>query len=294
VKPFGVWLFGAFMVTGAASLFEGRVIWHKNRELGAARLRFAQLDQEMAEAGRRYNALTHDLQLAEKQLDELQSLGRRGGDGSNSEIASWLGRLKRLQRAFDQRSDQRIPEMRLLTDADWALLSQSVSLDSDEDMRRALAAVRTAAKTKFAGILSHALYGYEQAMNGQLPPSMTALTPYLSDPTSVDLLQRYQMITPIESSAHGTGKAIIETAAVDTDYDTRVQIQANSGWWVTTAPMAWIPDFQERQQQARLAYVRDNPEVPMPALANLLPYFNPPLDPATTAKVLQKLGESQR
>jgi hypothetical protein len=53
--------------------------------------------------------------------------------------------------------------MRVLTDEDWLLVARNRQTDSEEDVRQALAAVRTAAKDRFVASLTEAIGRFNAA-----------------------------------------------------------------------------------------------------------------------------------
>lgn len=283
------WLAVSLVASAAVSVIEARIIWFLHGELASVRLRYSQLESQEAQAMRRNNAMNRDIRQAGAELSELAELGR-GVGLQNPEIASWLARAKRLKEAFEKNADQRIPEMGLLKDSDWALLSRSASLDTEDGMRRAMADVRSAGKRAFAGMIGKALASYSKDNDGKPPPNISALTQYLSDPAYSDALQRYQVGTDGDNSS-GVKVKITEAGAVDTDFDTRLEVFDNGGLAEFAAPMAWIPGFNERQNRAYQAYFRENSQLTQPTTATLLRYFDPPLDPDTATKVLQRMEE---
>lgn len=206
----------------------------------------------------------------------------------------WLLRVKRLQQVFDERPDQRTPEMKLLQDEDWLRVAKNASLDSDEHVRRALADIRAAALVRFGSQLLPALRRFATSSNSNASATIFALAQFLEPGTDATLLERYEL-KKSSTSRGGTEWTVQNTTPVDADYDTRYQVRASSeashGTGGLVGPMAWIPDFRERLQRAAADYRQVNKHTPPTGIADLLPFFSPPLDPATTDKVIKAYQE---
>ena len=85
--------------------------------------------------------------------------------------------------------------------------------------------------------------------------------------------------------------ALQESSTADSDFDDRISVKADGSMGVIHAPVAWIPDFTARAQRAFLAFTEANRTQPK-STTQLVPYFNPPLDPATVDKMVK--AESRR
>jgi hypothetical protein len=126
-----------------------------------------------------------------------------------------------LKERLAQTPDARIPEFRFLTPEDW-LAAASTRLETDEDYRRALAALRTAGEQVFFGQLYQALNAYIQAHPGAFPADMSELKPYFTTPVDEALLERWK-VAPKEE-LYGVGdynskSVLTQKAPVDEDYD---------------------------------------------------------------------------
>ncbi len=302
------------LVVLAGLLFQGsRMLSRQRAQLAAAQQRTEDLNRQLAARDRARDATLSELALAEKQLAQLspartdtKNLDSRTAD---AEFAPWIARVKRLQQLVEQHPDQRIPELRLLTDDDWLLVARRNKLDSGEDVRRALAAVRTAAKNRFVASLTEAIQRFNAAATPdqtvavprpgrggapgdgsvtlvRIPPATAMdLAPYLQNPADAAVLTRLAIFP------NGSGWKLQEKDTIDPEYDGGYWISSNFGrvsGSVTPAPWAWLPpDFDERSLRANNAYLAANNGLPAPGFAERLPYFDPPLEPAIAEKFLK-------
>jgi hypothetical protein len=290
------------VVVGGVLLQGGRVLSQQREQAQSSRREVARLEMQLAAQRREYDATTRELTLAERQLAELSGPTNPALSeierAREAEIGAWLARVKRLKQLFVQRPDQRIPEMRLLTDDDWLRLSKRLELDNEANIRKALAAARSAAKSRLAASLVKALPKFAQASGGEPPATVMALAPYLENPADAEFLPHLEVTSvnrSAESARYGIlGWAIQEKTAVDADYDGRYCVNPNGGTAIFSAPQAWIPDFMDRQQRAYRDFSAANKGVAPVGMEQVLPYFNPPLDPAITEKLLKAEREGWR
>jgi len=245
----------------------------------------AQISQLRAELDR----LNQQAESAHQELATLYAANdHEGGATQEVEIKSWLARLKRIKLLFAQRDDQRIPELQFLGDREWLLIGKTAKLDTDEHIREALAKARNDARWIFARRMNDALSKYKKAFNNELPPATLALAPYFSVPVDESLLRRYELVASgkVQSGRAGAIPAIREKTPIDPDYDNRVQIHANGGM-SSGSPLDWVEGFSERSAEAYRSYAKENSGASPPNVSSLLPYFSPPLDPATREKVIR-------
>ncbi len=246
------------------------------------------LEKQLGDQRRETAATLSELALAEQQLIQLQATS--DADGARArEIESWLARVRQLKQLFEQHPDQRIPAMRFLTDDDWLQLAKQNQLDTDDNTRKALAAVRDRSKMKALGGVSAAIRKYVQAVGTAPPPTALSLASSLDNPADLDLLQGFE-VTPWSGRPRAGGPAwqLQERAPIDGDYDSRSTLTPDGYMSALRAPIAWIPNSQERIQQASASYSAANKgALNSGGITPLLPYFNPPLDGATVEKLLK-------
>ncbi|MCX6952637.1 MAG: hypothetical protein NTV51_10810 [Verrucomicrobia bacterium] len=277
------------------------VVLRRSAQLEELRQRAAQLAAESSALRRACDADLRNLAEAERQLAALPPL--RDGDPSLSperrtEIKAWLGRVKQLRRLFEERPDQRIPEMQFLTEQDWLRVTRNSELASDEGRRRALAAARDAAISQFTPQLMAALRTFARTAVIDSSPTIFALGPFFEKPVDPALLARYELRKAPPSGMRGNVEwSARNQSPIDPDYDSQFYVQAsdvgNSGGGGVSAPLAWIPNFGERLARAAKDFAAAG-KTPAGGLGEVLPFFNPPLAPSTVEKILKAERERQK
>ena len=152
-------------------------------------------------------------------------------------------RANSFKQWFEQNPDKSIPELQLLTDADWlfeASLNLKVVTNRSEgnDIHMVADSLRQKAKQKFANLLGHALGNYIASNEGSLPSELSQLLVYFSPPgdtspfaRSIDpsILQRYDLLHTGKIKDVPQGDAIIrEKAPVDDDIDGVLSVAVGS------------------------------------------------------------------
>ena len=241
-------IIGTIVVAGVATPL---VVQHQslvklreeNRALRQQGEQFSQLAAENERlSGRVSNLLAqarNSQSLPEAEFSELLRLrgevtqlkaanAQKQNDPMESAAKALLGKMNLLKQRLEQMPDKKIPELRYLDGETWARLAENARLETDEDVRRTLAELRSSAKQDFSPLLGKALEKYTQANNGQLPSDVSQLTPYFDSPVDDATLQRYQMFkTGNVSDLQPNEMVIAEKAPVDDQYDTVFQIGLN-------------------------------------------------------------------
>ena len=275
--------------------YEFRVAQNQEEQLAVLRRRVAQLSVESSALRRECDIVARDLADAERQLAALPPPPTAGSEASperRAEMSAWLARVKQLRHLFDEHPDQRIPEMQFLTDQDWLRVAKRIDLDADDGVRKALAAVRDAAATHFTPQLSSALRKFRESSPGDTPLSIAALAPFFDAPPDSAMLQRYELLKVTESYDPAPRWRVQTKAPIDADYDSRSYVDAyvdgrGYGGGSLGAPWAWVPNLREQTETAYKAYAAANKGTSAAGLADVLPYFNPPLSPALAEKLLK-------
>jgi len=149
-------------------------------------------------------------------------------DPMESAARALLGKMNVLKQRLAQSPERNIPELKYLDDETWARIAQSAGLESDADVRRAMASLRDIAKQQFGPAMGQDLQKYAQANSGQLPADVSQLKPYFDSPVDDATLQRYQMLKAGNLSDLQPNDLIVgEKAPVDDQYDNIVQIGLN-------------------------------------------------------------------
>jgi hypothetical protein len=269
-----------------------RVTARQHAEANALAQRHASLETELAALLHAQQAGQRDLEAASHQLAQLPPPATGPERARELEVQTWLGRTKRLRQLFVDRPGQAIPELRLLTDAEWLRLGRKARFDTEAEIRQALAAARDIASGKIAARFSSAVSKYMNNSNGEQPASILALLPYFDSPPDLAMVQRFE-VAPLEGRMNRNGSAawqVQEATPIDADYDSRNFLLSTSGAGRMGAPAAWIPHFAERSTLANAAYAAANNGTSPQSFADTAPFFKPPLDPA----LVQKMVEAER
>lgn len=204
------------------------------------------------------------------------------GQDPLQETLRMLGlRAADLKNRLAHMPDKTIPELQFLEEKDWLdAVADVPNLQSDEEYRQALNALRARAKGKLGSKFQDALRQFAQAHGDQLPSDLTQLQPYFEPPLDPTVLQRYQLVqNGSYSQAH---EAIISEIAppVDEEYDSRFAFHRNG---TSSTSYSRTGELLERAAEA---FARANngylPKDPF----QLTGYLPEPVDPARVQKFL--------
>ena len=273
--------------------YEAHVAAGQREQLAALRETAGQLAAEFARLRGTHEITLRDLHAAEGQLATLSSVAGKSSEPSSArrtEMKGWLARVKEMRRLFDEYPGQQIPEMRFLTDQDWLRVAKHARFDSDDERRRAFAAVRNAAIRRFMPRLSTALRKFVQSSPAGAP-TLAALLPLFEPPVESSLLDRYAL-DQTNDRRNAPQWRLQQKTAADPDHDDRhyVSVYADGrgyGSGSASAPGAWIENFGEQQAAAYKAYRAANKGAVPGGFAEVLPYFNPPLNPILAEKMIK-------
>lgn len=273
-----------------ATFYGASILAAQNAQLQSLAARTADLARQLNAAQRQHQSTAHELQLAETQLAQLTApLPATPAGPHDAEIQAWLARVSQLRQLLTATAAANIPECRLLTDEDWLTVARAAAFATDEQRRQALAALRTAAKRRFATQLSTALRKFMESHDKTLPFALLDLAPYLTAPADPAMLGRYAITNNGSPNSIRGGWIIREATAVDADYDSRHTVTPGGGMSSGSGPAIWIDDLAPRLRRAHQAYATANPAATpsTPGIAQLAPFIDPPLDPATLEKLLK-------
>lgn len=259
----------------------------------------AQQHQFAAEGGalrREHSALVADLIQAEQQLVALAFRSDMPDTKleHREEIARWLAGVRKLRQLFAARSDLAVPEMQFLKDEDWLRSAKMHPLETDGNIRDALAEIRGAGIGYFTGRISAALRNYNAATKNERPTTIQALAPHFDEPVDPLLLERYAIIDRPNSGGGASGWAVANKTPIDADYDWRYFLTGdseNSG----VGLLVWRLDVDERYTAAAAKYRQANPTQPSrSSIDDFLPYFDPPLEADLADRLRRIETEAQR
>lgn len=185
-------LFATLLLAAAGVAIEHRSITAQRTQLAARDADAARLEGEaraqretLVQTQRGLAAIDQEAARARATLAEAEA---------SSSMRLWANRITLLKRLLDEMPGQSIPELRLLTPTDWVQIARAHELDSAGDIRTALAALRSLARTKFAPLLQEALKKFIAGSGGELPTDVLQLAPHLAPPAATEMLRRYAMV----------------------------------------------------------------------------------------------------
>lgn len=109
--------------------------------------------------------------------------------------AGWLGRVDRIRRFLAGRPELNTAELRLLREADWvAAAAADGPLETEADLRAALAWLRRRTEAPAAAALGEALLSYLKKHDGRPPAETRALAPFLPPGFDPAVLARYERL----------------------------------------------------------------------------------------------------
>jgi hypothetical protein len=279
-------LTAAFGVSIGSVVYQGRLILVQREELQQLQAQHASL---LAEEQDRLRVASP----SSAKPDEPEAEGISAADAASGTSAivvnAWLARVQRLKSAIAQRPDFAIPELELLTPADWLQVTRAELPDDERALRKALAALRTAAKDHLVYPLTRAMRTYLDRNAGELPPNVFALATYFEKPVDPAILQRYEMIKSgnVKDIPKKTAAVLREKAAVDQEFDIRLQVDANGVQGRPGGITAWIEGYWDRYAAARDEFKRAHNGATTTDVAQLVPFMQPPLTPAQLQMVLR-------
>jgi RNA polymerase sigma factor (sigma-70 family) len=267
-----------------------------------------QLQRERDDAARRLASLpvekSHDTELL-KLRAEVTALRQTARERASTEstAGSWATRIVLLKQRLDQMPDKRIPEMAFLTDKDWAAATRDADLSTDDGVRQAMRALRSAAKDNFLNAMRDAFKKYVAAANGGdwpgdpaqlaqainanaslLPADLAQLKPYFDVPIEEATLHRYQLLLPGKLHDNLSDILVKEIAPpVDTEYDTHHEMGLYSGG------VGNVNQIAEAVAAAARDYAQaNNGQMPSDP-AQIARYLKQPLETALVQKYLNQL-----
>ena len=154
--------------------------------------------------------------------------GMTGLDGTNAAgmlEAVVTARITQFRERLEQNPAQKIPELALATEDDWKDVVKNATWENPEDTAEAFKALRTHAKTRFAGMLGPALRRFAANNNGYLPNDLSTVAPYFDPPIDPSMLGRYGMLQSGMLQNVPAGQYIVrETSVVDPQHDAQFSI----------------------------------------------------------------------
>ena len=155
---------------------------------------------------------------------------RRAVESDQTQAGGIGGRVAMLKDILNRLPEQKIPQLRYATEADWYAAVDG-PLDTADEIRVALARIRAAAETRFATILQPALGAYMKANAGSFPKNVGELQFFFGESIDPTLLQHYKIVRSSElTSVRVDGDwAITQASVVDSEFDSHFVIGPD-GW----------------------------------------------------------------
>lgn len=290
----------------SGAIYESRIAHGLRTQLHELRERQQKLTVELALVSHQNQENGRELAAAQSQLAALISSGPVGTPAEQAiaaETQEWFTHLQTVKQIFAAQPQLAIPEVAQLTDLQWLLTTKKIQLDTPDQIRQGLAAVRNAAKNRFALQMGSAIKRYLAATNGQLPPSPSALAPYFIPPIDPAVLERYESlhtgsVADLAVPPGGPLVVIREKSPVDEDYDSRFAVESNGfSRSLGAGARAWLPDpdgYDGMVRKARIQFGLANNGAKAAGLEQLAPYISPPLPPEKLQKLIDLDREQKR
>jgi RNA polymerase sigma factor (sigma-70 family) len=137
--------------------------------------------------------------------------------------AKYAEQVTRLKDWLDSNPSERIPELDTVPEDDW--IHAVETLAKDDDFERAMSSLRRSAEAEVFEQLRVALRDYARNSNGAAPADLSELKPFLKNPVSDAVLERYQITASsnLVPKLQEAGEIVItQVAPVNAALDSRV------------------------------------------------------------------------
>lgn len=273
-----------------AGLYQGHIISRRDDRIAELQQQVDQWRGETRRLQAERDKLTSRLADAQRESEAVRprAVGEEdilptGDSVVDSELKAISARVITLKSQLTQHPEQQIPEFRFLTVHDWMDAVAKHSLDSDDDIRSALAELRNSAKDDFAGPLSTSLWKYTQANEGRLPTDIMQLMPFFDPPVEPELLQRYGIMNTGSIRDLPMSTNVIAEIGPQVDsrdgtiylsgprtQETQLNIHIHNGSYsdITSTVLSAVAEF-----------IKSKDPQPLTDPAQLQPYLKTPIDP---------------
>lgn len=194
-----------------------------------------QLQNERDQAARLIASLREDNERLNRNTGELLRLRGEVTRSRNEQLTTevstdpyvqkvlgWKAKETKLRKLFEQRPDQGVPEMVLLTEWQWFFHAMEADSETDQGIREAMWVTRKMAQNNFVPMMQLALRKFIAENGGNLPENILQLRNYFNQPVDDALLQQYQLqITGKYSAvpANQRDQVITSKVVIDKDMD---------------------------------------------------------------------------
>lgn len=208
-------------------------------------------------------------------------------DATQLAAKSWMNRVSQLKERLEQTPSAGIPELQLLTDADWLAAAQERHFDSENEYRIAFQKLRQAAQGKFGKEIHAALRKYLEANEGKFPTDIGQLRDYFGKPVDEAMLGGWQVAPAQDDEARRVGDWVItQKSAVDDVLDWRVYFGRGGEHWTPffgyDGPQSLEPVYEAYRKANNGGWNKDLPK------SNLLPFATTPEQQAAVWKLIER------
>lgn len=173
------------------------------------------LTAESEEAARRLAALKRDRDLLDARIASLRSTSptksNRETNPAEDVLKTWQESVARLKQHLDSNPGARIPEMQLLTEADWLMAVKNLPVETEGNPKLGLRQLHDKAESRFAEQIRTALRAFRQDHQGQDPNNIALLRPYLDPRTDPAILRRWVVLPAETFPGHDLGSRFVVT-----------------------------------------------------------------------------------
>ena len=290
---------GIFEAHQAAQLREQNQVLQQQQAALAGQLR--QLQGERDDATNRLATSAEDSATTKNNNTELLKLRaevtrlrQASADTSGAQndaraalVKSWLAREDQLRQSVEQYPARAIPEFKLLSSQQWLDAAMNARFDTDEQLQKNLAELRSTAENNFASQALDAIKKYAATNNGEFPADISRLQPYFSPPMDDAILQRWKVAPGSANPGVGVGDMIItEKAPVDAAVDRQWAIGAN-GYGSSTYLLGDMSAEIATLKPVLKAYTADHGGAGPSDPSQVLPYLTTPEQQAAYQKLMK-------
>jgi RNA polymerase sigma factor (sigma-70 family) len=268
----------------ALGVFEVREIFCTRAALHRARETHARLANEVGELESARDATAARLDQVEQQID-----ARLGGAAPAVDLAlekklsAWLADIDLLKRTFAARPELAVPELALLKEHEWIEVVSARRLETDAQVRQAMAQLRRRAQNLLAEKLPRALTVYLAQHDGMLPDTPQQLAAWCEPPVDPHLFSRYELLhrgkmsdVPDEFPV----RAVLRTVPADPEYDMVLAV-GPSGFAMIQAVYVDVQDAQRKFAAANRGARASSAE-------QLQPFLRWAADPAEVQRTIER------
>jgi hypothetical protein len=221
------------------------------------------------------NRANAQLAAVEKQIDARIASGpplSTADAALAAQMKEWLSRRDKYRDGLMRYPQLNIPELALLSEAEWTDLAGGQPLDTEQQIRKVTAQLRVRAEGHAAARINRALRGYLKAHPDTLPATPQELAPYFDPPIDAAILDRWEVVQTgklSEVPPNEQRRILAVKQPADPELDALYSVGANS--------YGDISAVSANLSAANRAFSRANPGQRATTAAQLKPYLRWPL-----------------